>query len=314
MDLRRSINTKIWADEWFEGLEPETKLVWLYLLTNQYTNMVGIYEITMKRISFETGVSPETLRKAFEGFERVGKAYFIKNHVVLTNWMKNQSMNTNMEKAAFAQWEKVPLEVKKALSGKGFEGFESLSKGLVILPKKEKEKEKEIEKESEREMQKGSLSPEGSWTSEENEAEFSGEDEPGLPDLDAETGKEKKVAPKKRKLTQFEILQQVVLPFDTPEFREAWELWLQYRSDTKKPYATPISMQQALRELSNYTEEIAIESIHRSLAAGWQGLFPKSIYHEQQKHRKIGQARVNHSGKGIDLSGIHEIVSKIYRD
>ena len=148
MDIRRSINTKIWADEWFEGLEPENKLLWLYLLTNQYTNMLGIYELTFKRMAFETGMDQERLLKAFEGFRRDGKVFYIESHVVLVNWMKNQSMNPNMKKACVAQWQKLDESVKKALLELGIKSFESLSKGLVTLPKKEKEIEIEKEEES----------------------------------------------------------------------------------------------------------------------------------------------------------------------
>jgi hypothetical protein len=142
MDLRRSVNTRIWADEWFEGLSRDEKLLWLYLLTNQYTNMLGIYEVSMSRISFETGITRETLSKAFERFQREGKAFYICNRFVfLVNWLKNQSMNTNMEKNARTSLENLPDDVLSALSIMHMESFESLSKGLVMLPEIEREKE-----------------------------------------------------------------------------------------------------------------------------------------------------------------------------
>jgi hypothetical protein len=142
MDLRRSVNTRIWADEWFEGLSRDEKLLWLYLLTNQYTNMLGIYEVSMSRISFETGITRETLSKAFERFQREGKAFYICNRFVfLVNWLKNQSMNTNMEKNARTSLENLPDDVLSALSTMHMESFESLSKGLVMLPEIEREKE-----------------------------------------------------------------------------------------------------------------------------------------------------------------------------
>jgi len=158
MDLRRSVNTRIWADEWFEGLSRDEKLLWLYLLTNQYTNMLGIYEVSMSRISFETGITRETLSKAFERFQREGKAFYICNRFVfLVNWLKNQSMNTNMEKNARTSLENLPDDVLSALSDIHMESFESLSKGLVMLP--EIEREKEIENESEKPQRKRFTEP-----------------------------------------------------------------------------------------------------------------------------------------------------------
>lgn len=143
MDLRRSVNTRIWADEWFEGLSRDEKLTWLYLLTNQYTNMLGIYEVSMSRISFETGITRETLSKAFDRFQRDGKAFYICNRFVfLVNWLKNQSMNTNMEKNARKSLENLPDDVLSTLSSLHMESFESLSKGLVMLPEIESEIER----------------------------------------------------------------------------------------------------------------------------------------------------------------------------
>ena len=150
MDIRRSINTRMWADEWFESLNQDEKLLWLYLLTNQYTNLLGIYEVSQSRISFETGISRETLSKAFEGFQRVGKAFYLcGRYVFLVNWLKNQSMNTNMDKNARASLENLPSDVLKALEAMHLESFESLSKGLATLPEIEREKEREIETEKE---------------------------------------------------------------------------------------------------------------------------------------------------------------------
>jgi hypothetical protein len=130
MYVRRSINTKIWADPWIEELTPTEKLIWFYLLTSPYSNMLGIYEVSIKRISNETGIGQDGIKKALEGFERVGKAFHIDGYVYVVNWLKNQSMNPNMEKAARLEFAKLhePLRIK--LLEKGIESFESLTKGL----------------------------------------------------------------------------------------------------------------------------------------------------------------------------------------
>jgi hypothetical protein len=149
-DLRRSVNTRIWSDEWFETLKPTEKLLWLYLLTNERTNMLGCYEVSMKRISYESGIDESMVRKAFEAFERIGKAYYLGGkYVFLPNWLKNQSMNTNMVKSAKKDYRTLPESVVRAIWVIVGEGFESLSKGLQMLPKIESEIEIEIEDEVE---------------------------------------------------------------------------------------------------------------------------------------------------------------------
>lgn len=148
-DLRRSVNTRIWSDEWFETLKPTEKLLWLYLLTNERTNMLGCYEVSMKRISYESGIDESMVRKAFEGFQRLGKAYYLGGkYVFLPNWLKNQSMNTNMVKSAKNDYQNLPIGVLEAICEIVGKGFESLSKGYQTLPKIESEIEIEIESES----------------------------------------------------------------------------------------------------------------------------------------------------------------------
>ena len=151
MDVKRSINTRIWLDSWFETLTPDEKLVWFYLLTNPTTNMLGIYEVSLKRISSDTGLKNGQIVTIMESFERVRKAFYWFGRVFLPNWLKNQSMNPNMYKSAQSLFKELPNELIDKLKENGFESFESLSKGLATLSKIESEIESEIEVESERE-------------------------------------------------------------------------------------------------------------------------------------------------------------------
>lgn len=162
MDIRRSINTRMWSDDWFESLTPSEKLLWIYLLTNTQTNMLGIYEISIKRIQFETGLNRDTIEKALKGFESIKKAFYTNGFIILPNWLKNQAMNPNMVKSAKAIFNCLPNHLNDCLLSNGFESFESLSNGLVMLRKKEKEieKENEIEKEMEGEKEKAAPAPE----------------------------------------------------------------------------------------------------------------------------------------------------------
>lgn len=67
----------------------------------------------------------------------------------------------------------------------------------------------------------------------------------------------------------------IVMPFDTPSFMEAWDLWLKYKQQLKDKY-TSIGEQGALKklsELANGNVQIAIAIIHQSIANNWKGLF-----------------------------------------
>jgi len=54
--MYRTIDCATWGDSWFKRLPPDGKLVFLHLLTNHRTNVIGVYEIDSDQIAFETGV------------------------------------------------------------------------------------------------------------------------------------------------------------------------------------------------------------------------------------------------------------------
>jgi hypothetical protein len=139
MDLRRSINVKFWTDEWIEKLDQKGKLLFLYLLTNPLTNLLGIYKISIKRISFETGLTEEAIKDCLKSFESVLKCFYIDEYIVLTNHLKNQNLNTNMVKNVMSDFNNIPNSLKDKLKLNHSESFESLSKSLVTLSTLESE-------------------------------------------------------------------------------------------------------------------------------------------------------------------------------
>ena len=158
MDVKRCINVRMWSDSWFEGLPPEYKLVWLYLLTNEFTNMLGVYELSLKRIAYDTGIEKETLSKAFEGFTKDKKAFYLFDKwVVLPNFLKNQSLNPNMLKSATQIYRNLPKELKEIVLFDGEQNSrlkivkpsENISKDSATLSKDSQTlSEKEIESEN----------------------------------------------------------------------------------------------------------------------------------------------------------------------
>jgi hypothetical protein len=148
----RSVNTKFWDDPFIEGLSPSKKLLFLYLLTNPLTNLLGIYEITIKRISYDTGINKESISKALEGFEKVNKVLNIDNYFILPNFLKNQSLNENMKIGVVNLFKGLPNYLKERLLGNDYQmiqnDYVSLLNGLLKLNGIEREEEREEERES----------------------------------------------------------------------------------------------------------------------------------------------------------------------
>lgn len=147
----RSVSTAFWSDPFIEELSPSEKLLYIYFITNEKTNMLGIYEVSMKKICFETGLSKDVVQKAFDTFKTSGKIKYENNFIILVNFIKHQNYNPNMKKAAIECYNNLPNIVKISdldISNlKPLEAFETLSNHLGMVRKVEYEIEEESEDE-----------------------------------------------------------------------------------------------------------------------------------------------------------------------
>ena len=90
MAKQRYISTSFWDDEWIQTLDPSEKLMYLYLMTNPLTNIAGVYKITLRRISFDTGFNQETITNILKKFQKVGKVYKFQEFVIIPSWPRHQ--------------------------------------------------------------------------------------------------------------------------------------------------------------------------------------------------------------------------------
>ena len=153
----RSISTEIWSDPYFEDLNSSEKLLFIYLITNEKTNMLGIYENTVRKMSFETGINKSTVEQIIKKFQTDQKIKYINNYVVLVNFLKHQNYNTNMKKSAIDVYNNLPKELKNKdldiSKVNPLEGFETLLNHFGMVRKVEVELEYESELESKSETE-----------------------------------------------------------------------------------------------------------------------------------------------------------------
>lgn len=68
MAKQRIVWTKLWSDPWVRKLDSDGKLLWVYLLTNDKTNMAGVYEISIEDMLLETKIKREKILKLLRKF------------------------------------------------------------------------------------------------------------------------------------------------------------------------------------------------------------------------------------------------------
>tara|TARA_Y100001963_G_scaffold131429_1_gene188791 strand:+ start:110 stop:748 length:639 start_codon:yes stop_codon:yes gene_type:complete len=97
----RQLHTTFWNDSLILDLTPEQKYFYIYLLTNPNVTQCGIYEISIKQISYHTGYNVDTIKNLLELFENLKKIVYSKqtNEIVLLNFLKfNASESPSIKK------------------------------------------------------------------------------------------------------------------------------------------------------------------------------------------------------------------------
>lgn len=88
------------------------------------------------------------------------------------------------------------------------------------------------------------------------------------------------------------IKEKIIFPFDSKEFLNTWELWLNYRTQTKKPIKGEIAKQAQLKkisELANGSEQKAINVIMQSIENNWTGIFEIKNNNQNEQNNKTRQ-------------------------
>jgi hypothetical protein len=86
----RGFQTELWTDPFIQGLSPEAKLLFIYLWTNKHCNQAGLYEITLKTMAFDTGLSQESLPSLLKQLEPKVSWFPDQNIIWVRNFLKRQ--------------------------------------------------------------------------------------------------------------------------------------------------------------------------------------------------------------------------------
>ncbi|HEX8607207.1 MAG TPA: hypothetical protein VF679_01060 [Pedobacter sp.] len=111
MAKKRYINTKFWSDSYIVNLDPLERYLFLYFLTNEHTDISGIYELPLRRIAQETGLSEEMAETITKRFEKEGKIIIHNSWVYIKNFNKHQVMNTSVRQGIKHSLSEVPKKI-----------------------------------------------------------------------------------------------------------------------------------------------------------------------------------------------------------
>lgn len=116
---QRYINTRLWNDTYVSLLDPVEKLLFIYCLTNEHTNISGIYEVPLKIMAIETGIDESMLKKILPRLKE--KVRYINGFVIIKNFIKHQETDSpNVKKGILNCLQELSLDFLKTLTKQGY--------------------------------------------------------------------------------------------------------------------------------------------------------------------------------------------------
>lgn len=112
----RMVDTRFWDDAYITNLNPNEKLLFLYFLTNPQTTIAGVYEITEKRIAFDTGLGKSEITAALQKFTKDKKIIYEAPWLAVVNFVKHQSLNPKVVKGITIALQAAPTHIVDQLS------------------------------------------------------------------------------------------------------------------------------------------------------------------------------------------------------
>ncbi len=111
MSKTRYIKTDFWSDSFIEWLTPEQKLLYIYLFSNDKVDLCWIYEISYRKIAFETWIQQDKIEKHISYFTEKWKAIYKGWYMYMTNFIKNLSINPSVKSGIERSFLSLPQNV-----------------------------------------------------------------------------------------------------------------------------------------------------------------------------------------------------------
>lgn len=109
MAKNRMINTKFWSDGWIVNLDPLERYLYLYFLTNEHTNICGIYELPLRIMARESGIDDDMLNRMIKKMS--DKISYFNGWIYIKNFIKHQKTSGNVKLGIENGLKEIPKEI-----------------------------------------------------------------------------------------------------------------------------------------------------------------------------------------------------------
>ena len=117
MAKQRIVKTVFWNKGYIRSLEPNGKLLYLYLMTGELATLSGAYVITTDRMAWDTGLTEIEVRAWLEKFEADNKVLYRGDWICVLNTIEHQTTtNPKIRAGVVAEVKCCPDWIKDRLS------------------------------------------------------------------------------------------------------------------------------------------------------------------------------------------------------
>ncbi len=111
MATYRVIRTRFWDDAYIARLSPTQKLFYLYILSSPLANVAGAYEISRRRMAFDTALSESEVAECLTQFEKDGKVIYREPWLGIIKFTRHQVANPKVLRGMAIALEAAPPEI-----------------------------------------------------------------------------------------------------------------------------------------------------------------------------------------------------------
>lgn len=132
MAIYRNVQMSFWTDtKIIDDFSPEEKYLYLYFLTNPHTNLSGCYEISLKQIEYETGISTKNIKVYISRLQDVHRVIIYANktrEILIIHWSKyNWTASEKYRKPLFKEIQAIKDPNFKRYLSELFNGIDTVS-------------------------------------------------------------------------------------------------------------------------------------------------------------------------------------------
>ncbi len=127
MAIYRNVSLTFWTDNKVsDDFTSKDKYLFLYLLTNQHTNIIGCYEVSMKQIANDTGLKEKEVEQLIDRMQNIHKTIIYSKQtkeMFIKNWHRyNWTRSSKLHKPIIESIKKIKdLELKKLIKEIGYQ-------------------------------------------------------------------------------------------------------------------------------------------------------------------------------------------------